>query len=51
MDQNGHKLVKFWVYCKKCKHKGKNDNEQPCAECLEEPTNLYSDKPVKWEEK
>lgn len=44
-------LVDFKKYCKTCEHKDKKENEDPCAECLENPMNLYSQKPVKWEEK
>ena len=42
--------VYFDKYCKTCKHVKLKDNETPCDECLEEPVNLYSHKPVRWEE-
>ena len=42
--------VYFDQYCKTCKYVNLNDNETPCDECLEEPVNLYSHKPVRWEE-
>ena len=45
-----YKEVQFDKYCKKCKHKIKNENEEPCDECLSEPTNLYSEKPIKYKE-
>ena len=44
-------IVDFHKYCETCKHKGTKETEDPCNECLENPTNLYSQKPVKWEEK
>ena len=44
------KFVNF-EWCKSCKHKDKAEDEEPCRDCLDEPTNLHSEKPVKWEEK
>lgn len=46
-----YKEVYFDKYCKTCKHKDLKEEEFPCDICLEEPTNLNSHKPVKWEEK
>ena len=46
-----YKEVYFMQYCKTCKHDKLEDNEYPCSECLDEPVNLHSHKPVKWEEK
>lgn len=51
MDKDGFKMVYFDVYCKKCKHEKCKDVEEPCNECLSEPTNLFSHKPVNFEEK
>ena len=51
MDQEGFKEVYFHNYCKSCKHKPVKDTDEPCNECLSEPINLYSHKPVKYEEK
>lgn len=48
---NDYKEVYFDKYCKTCKHSKKKDNEEPCDECLENPTNLHSHRPVCWEEK
>lgn len=45
------KEVYFDEYCKKCKHLLKDDEDEPCCECLEEPYNLHSHKPVRFEEK
>ena len=50
MDDN-FKEVYFDLYCKTCKHKESKETEYPCDECLDNPINLYSHKPVKWEDK
>lgn len=49
--EEDYKEVYFGNYCKMCKHEKKAENEMPCAACLDEPINLYSHKPVKWEGK
>lgn len=46
-----YKEVRFDQYCEKCKYKENKETESPCDECLENPVNLYSHKPVKFEEK
>lgn len=46
-----YKEVYFDEFCPKCKHEKKKENESPCDECLEEGMNLYSHKPVRFEEK
>lgn len=46
-----HLFVDFKKYCETCKHKDTPETEDPCTECLENPMNLFSQKPVKWEEK
>lgn len=45
-----YKEVHFHEYCKKCKHVKVEDKDEPCSTCLEEPTNVDSHKPVKWED-
>lgn len=50
MDE-GYKEVYFGEYCKSCKFKDKKEDETPCDECLAEPVNLNSHKPVKYEKK
>ena len=49
MDYQSYKEVYFHEYCKTCKHKNIKNTEEPCDECLGEPTNLNSHKPVKYE--
>lgn len=46
-----YKEVYFHEYCETCKHKKVANTDDPCDECLSEPINLYSHKPVKWEAK
>jgi len=49
MNEDGYKEVYFDQYCKSCKHHEKKDTDEPCNECLENPINQFSHKPVKWE--
>lgn len=44
------KIVEFHEYCEKCKYWEKSEEEDPCFECLENPVNVDSHKPVKFEE-
>lgn len=48
---NDYEEVLFDQYCPSCKHGPKKEEEHPCVECLDEPLNLHSHKPTKWEEK
>lgn len=50
---NQYTFVEFEKYCKNCKHNSVDDikGEEPCNECLSNPVNLNSKKPVKYEEK
>ena len=45
------KEVDFHRYWASCKHRDKKEKEEPCSECLEEPFNANTSKPVKWEDK
>lgn len=51
MNHDDYREVDFNKYCKTCKHEDISEAEDPCNECLDEPYNEYTDKPVKWEEK
>ena len=42
------KEVYFDQYCKTCKSSLIPEGNEPCAECLENPTNEYSHKPVNY---
>lgn len=46
-----YKEVYFDKYCKLCKHEKLNESDEICDECLHNPINLYSHKPVNFEEK
>lgn len=45
-----YKEVYFNEYCKKCKHKDVEDVKDPCNECLGEPVNVQSHKPINFKE-
>lgn len=49
--QYDYKEVDYATYCKTCKYRDVDDVKDPCNDCLAEPYNLHSVKPVKWEEK
>lgn len=51
MDQQSYKEVYFHEYCKTCKHKDLKEHEEPCDECMSEPTNLDTHRPVRYEKK
>lgn len=51
MDYQEYKEVYFNKYCKKCKHDKLKDNDEPCSECMSEPINLQTHRPVRYEEK
>ena len=50
MDEHYHEVY-FDQYCKTCKYEKIPQEKDPCNECLAEPINLYSHKPVKYEDK
>ena len=45
------KEVFYDKYCKTCEHFSLSEDKDPCHDCLNEPVNTYSHKPVYWEEK
>ena len=45
-----NKIVNF-EYCKTCKHYEEDDYKDPCHDCLNNPTNINSRKPLRYEEK
>lgn len=49
--EDNYKEVWFNEYCRSCKFGDKGEDEDPCYDCLTEPVNLYSHKPVEWDEK
>jgi hypothetical protein len=46
-----YKEVLFDKYCKTCEHDILPESEHPCNDCLDNPINTYSHKPVNWKEK
>ena len=51
MLENSYEEVYFDQYCNTCKHEKLDETDDPCDECLENPVNLYSHKPMYFEEK
>lgn len=51
MNENGEKFVNFRLYCPKCKSYEVDGEKEPCNECLMNTVNMYSTKPVNFEEK
>lgn len=49
--EESYKEVYFGQYCATCKHEKEPETSRSCAECLDNPINLYSHKPVRWEAK
>lgn len=45
------KIVDFEQYCETCKYKDLEDYKDPCNECLNNPVNTNSHKPVNYKEK
>lgn len=46
---NVYKIVDFGLYCDKCKHYESDPAEDPCNECMHEPSRINSHKPVNFE--
>lgn len=46
MDCNSMNEVDYANYCPQCEHKNLGENESPCDECLAEPLNEFSVKPI-----
>lgn len=51
MEVNPDKIVDFHKYCETCEHFDKAESDDPCFECLDEPVNEYSHRPVHYKEK
>lgn len=45
------KMVDFNKYCKDCKYYELNEAFDPCNDCLNNPVNTYSKKPVNFKNK
>lgn len=45
------KEVRYDLYCKKCKHYELPQDKEPCHDCLNQPWNVDSKKPIYFKEK
>lgn len=45
------KIVDFHKWCEKCEYKDLSESEDPCWDCLNEPVNEDSTKPLYFKEK
>lgn len=50
MEVGKEKEVYFDKYCNLCKYCKNREDESPCDDCLTEPVNSYSHKPVYFKE-
>lgn len=48
MNNEHEKFVDFHAWCKKCKHHDIEEDDDPCFECLYQPVNFESTKPIKF---
>lgn len=46
-----NKIVEFVEYCHKCEYENTSSDFNPCSECLANPTNVHSQKPVNFKKK
>lgn len=56
MNKDGTKIVDF-SHCQTCRHKNDTDenpdgtvSDSPCDDCLSNPVNLYSKKPIHYKD-
>lgn len=49
--ENVYYEVDFEKYCKTCQYSAQDGKFDPCNDCLDEPVNSNSEKPVYWKEK
>ena len=49
--EDQYKEVYFNEYCEMCKNKDVQEDKDPCNECLTNPVNVNSHKPVNFKEK
>ena len=48
-QNDGEHIVNFEL-CKECKYYGLKEDQEPCNDCLNQPVNQWSYKPVHFEE-
>lgn len=49
MKDSEYREVYFGDYCPKCKYEDLEECNEPCNECLDNPINLNTHRPVKFE--
>lgn len=49
MEQNHEKIVNF-AYCRFCEHSKEKETSEACADCLENPVNIDSQRPVRFKD-
>lgn len=50
-EDNNTKEVYFNLYCSQCEFETTSETEPPCDDCLVEPMNINSHKPIKFKAK
>lgn len=50
LKDNDYKEVRFDKYCETCENKNLSETSDICDECLSNPTNLNSEKPINWKQ-
>lgn len=51
MIVNEEKIVDFHEYCPQCQYSKLPEKDDPCRECLNTPTNMFSYKPINFKKK
>ena len=51
MIENNQRIVCYDIWCQKCLCKDIKENDEPCEECLDNPTNENTERPIKFKEK
>ena len=46
METNNHQRIVDFTYCRYCVHLKKQESESPCDDCLDNPVNTDSRRPV-----
>ena len=50
-EVNPEKIVDFHKYCESCEHFELKETDDPCFDCLNEPVNTYTHRPVYYKAK
>ena len=49
MGESHEKIVNF-AYCRFCEHKNEKETSEVCSDCLENPVNVDSQRPVRFKD-